>query len=65
VPSPLTIVDLFAGAGGLGCGFINGKAFSVAVVNEKDPDSRHTYRKRSSYIFGGGVKRSSKETYEK
>lgn len=50
--SPIPIVDLFAGPGGLGEGFSslhNGKAFRIAVSAEKDPIAHQTLRLRAFY----------------
>ena len=50
--SPIQIVDLFAGPGGLGEGFTscgNGKYFEIVVSAEKDPKAWRTLRLRAFY----------------
>lgn len=50
--SPIPVVDLFAGPGGLGEGFSSlkdGKAFQIAVSAEKDPIAHQTLRLRAFY----------------
>ncbi len=50
--SPIPVVDLFAGPGGLGEGFSSledGKAFQIAVSAEKDPIAYQTLRLRAFY----------------
>lgn len=40
----LKIIDLFAGAGGLSCGFKATDAYEIKLAVEKNPDARLTYR---------------------
>lgn len=50
--SPIPVVDLFAGPGGLGEGFSSlndGKAFEIRVSAERDPIAHETLRLRSFY----------------
>ena len=50
--TPIPIVDLFAGPGGLGEGFSrvdDGKAFNIVVSIEKDPHAIETLRLRAFY----------------
>ncbi|PSJ45988.1 DNA (cytosine-5-)-methyltransferase [Zobellella taiwanensis] len=50
--SPIPVVDLFAGPGGLGEGFSaldDGKAFQIAVSAERDPIAHQTLRLRAFY----------------
>ena len=50
--SPIPVVDLFAGPGGLGEGFSSfkyGAAFQIAVSAEKDPIAHQTLRLRAFY----------------
>ncbi|MDF2532995.1 MAG: cytosine methyltransferase, partial [Clostridia bacterium] len=48
-----SIVDLFAGAGGLSLGFLQTGKFDVKVAFEKNPDAKKTYRRNhpSTKIF--------------
>lgn len=51
-PTPIPIVDLFAGPGGLGEGFSsidNGKAFKIIVSAEMETSAHETLRLRSFY----------------
>jgi DNA (cytosine-5)-methyltransferase 1 len=51
-PSPIPVVDLFAGPGGLGEGFSRveeGKAFRTVISIEKDPHAIETLRLRAFY----------------
>lgn len=50
--SPIPVVDLFAGPGGLGEGFSaldDGKAFQITVSAERDPIAHETLRLRAFY----------------
>lgn len=50
--SPIPIIDLFAGPGGLGEGFSsldNNKAFNIIVSAEKDPFAHKTLRLRAFF----------------
>ncbi len=50
--TPIPIIDLFAGPGGLGEGFSSvddGKAFRIAVSAEKDPIAHQTLKLRAFY----------------
>lgn len=60
-PTPIPIVDLFAGPGGLGEGFSsvdNGKAFKIIVSAEMEASAHQTLRLRSYYRI---LKRKGKE----
>ena len=52
VLSPIPIIDLFAGPGGLGEGFSSlneGSSFQIMVSAEKDPVAHQTLRLRAYY----------------
>lgn len=40
-----SVVDLFAGAGGLSLGFVQAQGFNIKVAFENNPDMQETYRK--------------------
>lgn len=46
----LTVVDLFAGAGGLSYGFERTGQFKIIAAAEKNPDARKTYRRNHSSV---------------
>jgi len=43
-----TVVDLFAGAGGLSCGFLQTGRFSVKAAFENNPNAQKTYKENHS-----------------
>ena len=64
--SPVPIVDLFAGPGGLGEGFSrvnDGKAFKIVVSIEKDPHAIQTLRLRAFYRAWVGSGRKLPKAY--
>ena len=64
--TPIPIVDLFAGPGGLGEGFSrvnDGRAFKIVVSIEKDPHAIETLRLRAFYRAWVGSKKKLPKAY--
>ena len=62
-----SVVDLFAGAGGLSLGFVQTQKYDIKVAFENNPDMQSTYRKNhpSTEVFGDVCKANYKDIREK
>lgn len=62
-----SVVDLFAGAGGLSLGFVQTQKYDIKVAFENNPDMQNTYRKNhpSTDVLGDVCQANYKDIREK